>query len=393
MSSTFIIILHIYAWLFLLQNLGFMLVASFWVFRFKIKSRKFEREFNSSTLPASAPGVSILVSLKGSLQVAGKGITNLCQQNYPGPVEVIFITEHGNDPAVEVVSKALKNIKSNTSIKWVYDEPLTGANPRTAKMLKGLEKTSHDYIYWTSPDIVVSQDFLAQSLSETQFDQKTFATAIPVQTGAKNLWAMLENMYYLWGGPNFFCISDLMKQPQVFGGSLVFHKSLLGNTQDVLGVADFLTEEEPLTKLFLKNGGQVKMLPFFSLVYQEEQPFKELYDRSVRWMQIARFHHKFFYFSSILYSSFWLLMAYGLTNNPFFLTVFTAYLAMKLVNNLFYHIILGLPISQVLSTLLMPIYEFMIYIYTVHSLLQKRLNWRGDILDIEANGKLIRVKN
>jgi len=274
-------------------------------------------------------------------------------------------------------------------VSWVFDEPLIGANPRTAKMLLGLQKAKHAWVYWTSPDTVVKKCHLRKMLEITEGDQKKFVTAIPLQSGAKNIWALLENVSFIWGITSFFLLNRILGKPQVYGGSLLFHKSLLTDTGSL---ANFLTEEVPLTEAFVKNGGRCEVMPQFAVVTQERQSFKELYERNVRWMLIVKYHHRSIYFGCVAYSLVWLLVLWQSTGNILYGKLITLYLFSKMFANLTYHVLLKMPIKQTLGALLIPFYEFFTIIFIFHSLFKTTVNWRGDVMVVDSRGVLTRRK-
>ena len=69
---------------------------------------------------ASAPAVTILKPLHGDEAGLFENLASVCEQDYPGPVQIVFGVENPNDPAIAVVER-LRAAYPGTPIELVVD--------------------------------------------------------------------------------------------------------------------------------------------------------------------------------------------------------------------------------------------------------------------------------
>ena len=81
---------------------------------------------------ASAPAVTILKPLHGDEAGLFENLASFCEQDYPGPVQIVFGVENPNDPAIAVVER-LRAAYPGTPIELVVDTRVDGLQSEDCK--------------------------------------------------------------------------------------------------------------------------------------------------------------------------------------------------------------------------------------------------------------------
>ncbi len=114
------------------------------------------------TLPL--PGVSILKALRGVDARMYAGFVSHCQQNYPGPFEIIFGVSSLADPAVAEVAR-LRVEHPRIPIHLVECAARLGPNGKLSSLAQMLPHAAHEHIVVNDSDILVSPTYLTRVLT------------------------------------------------------------------------------------------------------------------------------------------------------------------------------------------------------------------------------------
>ena len=336
------------------------------------------------------PGISVITSIRGLSSSLENGLRGIVEQDYPGPIEFVIAIENRNDAAYSAARKILAKRPQHIEVKWITDFVATGGNPRTAKMAYAAQYAKYPWIYWLAADTFERQDHLRIMMEKTRLDFKTYVSALPIHFGGKTLGALLETVPLLWEVPMFALLCEKLKRPFVYGGSILFHMRLLQESGGFAPILNYLTEEVPLSDSFSKVGGKCQLAPSLVWVRQDEQSVAAFYQRKVRWAMIGKYHHRELFYSGFVFSSMWMPVAWFVTGNPLYLGLLVAFLGIKSVVILSYQVMLAIPQRQWKWSLLIFPYEFINFVYCVHALFKREVNWAGDVMDVSASGLVTR---
>src|SRR6476619_7176507 len=119
----------------------------------------------SSTRPQPAtepaPDLTILKPLHGDEAGLFENLVSVCEQDYPGAVQIVFGVENPNDPAIAVVER-LRAAYPGTPIDLVVDTRVMGSNPKVANLINMSERIAHDIVVLADSDIRVQRDYLSR---------------------------------------------------------------------------------------------------------------------------------------------------------------------------------------------------------------------------------------
>ena len=133
-----------------------------------------------AALPAFAPGVSILKSLKGLDPNMLDAFRSHCRQIYGGEYELLFGVSSLDDPAAAAVEQ-LKLEFPTHSIRLIECPASLGANGKVSTLIQLAAHARHNYLLINDSDITVSPRYLERVMA--QFGPQAGGATGPAQTG------------------------------------------------------------------------------------------------------------------------------------------------------------------------------------------------------------------
>ena len=115
-------------------------------------------------LPAFAPDVTILKSLKGLDPAMLDAFRSHCRQAYSGEVEFLFGISSLDDPAIAAVEE-LKLEFPDRSIQLIECPKSLGANGKVSTLIQLARHARHDYLLINDSDITVSPRYLERVMA------------------------------------------------------------------------------------------------------------------------------------------------------------------------------------------------------------------------------------
>jgi ceramide glucosyltransferase len=118
----------------------------------------------STPLPAFAPGVSVLKSLKGSDPGMLDAFRSHCRQSYTGEYELLFGVVSLDDPAVEAVQQLIAEFPERP-IRLVECPQRLGTNGKVSTLIQLALHARHDFLLINDSDITVSPCYLERIMA------------------------------------------------------------------------------------------------------------------------------------------------------------------------------------------------------------------------------------
>jgi ceramide glucosyltransferase len=130
-----------------------------------------------ATLPAFAPGVSVMKSLKGLDPGMIDAFRSHCRQSYPGEFELLFGVSSLDDPARAAVEQ-LKQEFPERAIQLVECPKRLGTNGKVSTLVQLVPHARHEYLLINDSDITVTPRYLERVMAG-------FAPAMPTPGQAR----------------------------------------------------------------------------------------------------------------------------------------------------------------------------------------------------------------
>ena len=115
-------------------------------------------------LPAFAPGVSVLKSLKGLDPGMIEAFRSHCRQSYSGEYELLFGVASLDDPAVAAVRQLIAEFPERT-IRLVECPKRLGTNGKVSTLVQLAAHARHDFLLINDSDITVSPRYLERVMA------------------------------------------------------------------------------------------------------------------------------------------------------------------------------------------------------------------------------------
>ena len=372
-----------------LPFLGTLAYSVYLLFWFKGYQKRFDSVFCDLD---TYPGISVLTSVKGFLPQMEEGLSSLLKQDYPGPLEVIVLSEEEDDPGIQQARDIVKRYSSRASVKFITGFRSEGGNPRNAKMAYGYQFASHPWIYWDAVDTEFGASHLRRMMALVQAKSENFATTMPVQYGPKDFGAIIDSISTNWES-FYFLGTNFRGDGKVYGGSILFSRELLERAGGLAPILDDITEELPLRDGFRCAGGKCFLAPDLGRIRQEERSFSGFLRRKVRLIILLRIHFPWTYYSSPVTAfggPVWTIAGL-VTGQLSLLLLGLGIFAAHTVAALFYQVMLGTPRSDWVKVWVMCIYGWLTPVIWVLALTTREVNWAGDVIRIKGDGTLERV--
>jgi ceramide glucosyltransferase len=153
------------------------------------------RRFTHAGAPALSrtPGITILKPLHGAETGLYDNLASFCDQDYPGPVQVLFGVQDRNDTAVAVVRQLVADRPGRDLTLCVTSGP-HGANPKVANLIGMQEHIRHDIVLLSDSDIAVEGDYLTRTIGALERPGVGLVTYLYRGDARAGLWARLSAM-------------------------------------------------------------------------------------------------------------------------------------------------------------------------------------------------------
>ena len=144
-----------------------------------------------AAIPAFAPGVSILKSLKGLAPGMMDAFRSHCRQNYTGEYELLFGASSLDDPAVAAVEQ-LKLEFPALAIQLVECPARLGTNGKVSTLTQLATHARYDFLLINDSDITVSPRYLERVMAHFADAQTGMVTALYRGRAHQTLASRLE---------------------------------------------------------------------------------------------------------------------------------------------------------------------------------------------------------
>jgi ceramide glucosyltransferase len=248
--------------------------------------RRFARAASEVAEPTS--GVTVLKPLAGATSCLYEDLRSFCDQDYRGPVQILFSARDSLDPAVAIAKRLIAE-RPGSDFEIVLHGPAQGTNPKVANLI-GLEsRIRHDIVVLADADIAVSPDYLRRTvdaLAQTDVGAVTLPYHGVVRGG---VWARLVTMgidYHFV--PSIVVGLALGLARPCFGSTIALRREVLESIGGFAAFADDLADDYAIGRAVRDRGSKLAIPPFFVAHSCCEQSAAELLRHELRWARTTR---------------------------------------------------------------------------------------------------------
>lgn len=266
--------------------------------RFPLHQRKRVEDFT--------PGVTILKPLKGCDTETLACLQSWLEQDYRGPVQVLFGVTSEKDPVCEIVRHLIAG-HSKAVVDLVVCHRSLGPNAKVSTLAQLQMFASHDFICVSDADVWVPPDFLSNSIGTFRDANVGLVNCFYKLTTAANLpmrWEAFAVNADFWSQ----VLQSLSLKPMDFGlgAAMVFPRHQLEAIGGFGRLVDHLADDYQLGNRLARCGARIVVSPVVVECRCAPMTFSEVWNHQLRWARTIRVCQGGPYFLSILANaSFW----------------------------------------------------------------------------------------
>jgi ceramide glucosyltransferase len=219
-----------------------------------VAARQYSRSARRS-LPAAAPGVSILKPLSGADEGLEQNLRSFFEQDYPGAFEILFAVRDHSDPAAAAVERLRVLYPDVPSRLLIAGEP-PFANAKVWSLLRMTEEARHELLAMSDSDIRVTPSFLSSVAAEFEADPNLAVTTCPYRAvPGGTLWSRLEAIMM-----NTDFLSGILVARMIEGMRFAVGPTIVARKEAIVKIGgweclrDYLAEDFMLGRLAAASG-------------------------------------------------------------------------------------------------------------------------------------------
>ncbi|HKQ39541.1 MAG TPA: glycosyltransferase [Verrucomicrobiae bacterium] len=235
-----------------------------------------------SNLTSSAttfPPITVLKPLKGCDAETEACLRTWLEQDYPGPVQILFGVNAENDPAVTLVRTRLK------SDVLVCPKGL-GPNAKVSTLAQLEPLIYYDLIIVSDADVAVPKDFLRQIAAFFEAQHPSLASCLYKLSGAANFAMRMEAFMV---NSDFWSqvLQSIALKPMKFalGAAMIVTREALGKLGGFGAIVDYLADD---FQLGYRVQGKVALCPAVVECRSSPMTWGEMWTHQIRWARTIR---------------------------------------------------------------------------------------------------------
>jgi ceramide glucosyltransferase len=270
--------------------LGILAALSFalYVWQFALGMRL---RLNHKPSATTFPPVTVLKPLRGFDSETEGCLRTWLEQDYPGPVQVLFGVASEDDPAVQMVRARLK------SDVVICPEKL-GPNAKVSTLAQLEPLIYYDLILVSDADVAVPKDFLRAVAGFFEAQRPSLASCLYKLSGATNLPMRLEEFAV---NSDFWSqvLQSIALKPMKFalGASMIINRESLAKLGGFRAIVEYLADDFQLGN---RVEGKVALCPIVVESRSSPMRWRDVWAHQVRWARTIRVCQPVAFFFSIV---------------------------------------------------------------------------------------------
>ncbi len=336
---------------------------------------------------ALAPAVTLLKPLHGAEDGLRENLESFCNQDYAGPVQIVFGVHDAADMAIPVV-RALQRAYPHHDIGLVVDGRIHGENRKVSNLVNMARAVSNEIVVLSDSDIRVLPDYLDHVVERLHRPGVGFVTCLYTGEATGGVWSDMSalgvNYQFL---PNVVMGLRLDMAEPCFGATVAFKRHVLAEIGGFEVLNNQLADDYDLGRAIRAAGytGEVAATP---VVHQcAETSLGELWRHEMRWSRTIRMIDPAGFFGhGFTYATAWALLGCLCCGfSTFGVATLLAVMAARLYVVQCVDAATG---SRARSLWLMPVRDVFSFAVFLCASFGKTVTWRGRRYNVDRAGAL-----
>ena len=344
-----------------------------------------------------APAISLLKPLKGCDATTAESLQSWFQQNYSGPVEILFGVADASDPVCKIVRELNEKNPGRDAQLTVCAESL-GANGKVSTLIQLERLAQHPLILVSDADVRVPPDFLA-NIAAPLCDSKvglvnSFYRLANSATIAMRCEAVAINADF-WS--QVLQAASLKPLDFALGAVMLTRRKLLEEIGGFTALVNCLADDYQLGHRIAQNGHRIALCPVVVECWHPPMNWRGVWKHQLRWARTIRVCQPVPYFFSILSNAtlwplLWLIASLVLSKTfclPL-LAIACLLIRMGLAQNLQRRFMQSR--DNLAPAWLVPVKDLLQAAVWLGAFLGNTVEWRGQKMRLWRDGTLIEEK-
>jgi ceramide glucosyltransferase len=236
----------------------------------------------------AAPSVTVLKPLHGDELGLLDNLGSFCNQDYPGPIQVVFGVQDPGDGAVAVVEH-LQKTQAPRDLDLVIDAKVHGLNRKVSNLVNMAPRICHDVVVLADSDMRVGPDYLSRVIAALDEPGVGAVTCLYYGVPVAGTWASLSalaiNAHFLPGV--VFGLALGLARP-CFGSTLALRRETLGEIGGFIAFVDCLADDYAIGAALRARGRTISIPPFAVAHICTEASARDFWRHELRWARTIK---------------------------------------------------------------------------------------------------------
>jgi len=234
------------------------------------------------------PSITILKPLHGAELGLHDKLASFCDQDYPGPVQLLFGVPDATDPGVAVVDRLIAE-RPGADLQLLVSTRPAGPNPKVATLIGLQGRIRHDIVVLSDSDVSVERNYLARTVATLAQPGVGLVTCLYRGTPVPSLWARLASMAIDYDFlPNVLVGLALGLARPCFGSTIAMRRETLERIGGFDAFLGYLADDNAIGEAVRGIGMRVAIPRWIVEHACPERSFMELWSHELRWARTLR---------------------------------------------------------------------------------------------------------
>jgi ceramide glucosyltransferase len=341
-----------------------------------------------------APAITLLKPLKGCDATTAESLQTWFNQNYAGPVQILFGVADAGDPVCPVVRELIGKIPGRDAQLVVCAESL-GTNGKVSTLAQLERLARHPLILVSDADVRVSPDFLANIVvplrdSQTGLVSCFYRLANPA-TAAMRCEAVAVNADF-WS--QVLQAASLKPLDFALGAAMLMRRKLLEEIGGFTALADCLADDYQLGHRLAQRGHRLVLCPVVVECWDAPANWHGVWKHQLRWARTIRACQPVPYFFSLLSNAtlwplLWLIISLVWSKTLYAPSIAVVCLLVRMILAQNLQRRFTPSRGHLVPPWLVPVKDLLAAAVWVGAFLGNTVEWRGQKMRLRRDGTLI----
>ena len=262
--------------------------------------RSFGAHYPERAILVAPLGITLLRPLHGDEPLLYDNLASFCDQDYAGPVQIVFGVQDSTDAAVPIVHRLIA-ARPDQAIELVVSPSSHGVNAKVANLAGMQARIRHEIVLIADSDIGVGHTYLSSTIAALHESGVGLVTCLYRGAEQGGLWSRLAAMaidYHFL--PSVLVGVQIGMARPCFGSTIALRRETLAAVGGFDAFLDHLADDHALGEAVRALGLRVALAPAIVSHACPERHFSELLTHELRWARTIRALNPLGYAGSII---------------------------------------------------------------------------------------------